>query len=127
MMYDLLIKPEELLPHLGEADWVVIDGRFMLGRPDEKEAQYQKAHIPGAVYAHLKRDLADHVVQGVTGRHPLPSREETARRLGQMGVGPETQVVVYDDVGGALAAGRIWWMLRWIGHEKAAVLDGGWT
>ncbi len=126
MPFTSLITPQELLPHLSDPNWLVIDGRFLLGRPNEKEMQYSRAHIPGAVYAHLKRNLSAPVEPGLTGRHPLPSREETARRFGEMGVGPETQVVVYDDFGGALAAGRAWWLLRWIGHEAVAILDGGW-
>jgi thiosulfate/3-mercaptopyruvate sulfurtransferase len=70
--------------------------------------------------------LADPIVSGVTGRHPLPSPDEAARRFGRLGIGPGVQVVAYDDQGGSLSAVRLWWMLRWLGHDAAAVLDGGW-
>jgi thiosulfate/3-mercaptopyruvate sulfurtransferase len=126
MTYTLLISPHELAAHLDDPDWIVFDCRFLLSQPDEKETDYLKAHIPGAVYAHLDRDLSAPIIPGKTGRHPLPSPEGAARRFGQMGIGPGMQVVAYDDLGGSLAAVRLWWMLRWLGHEAAAVLNGGW-
>lgn len=126
MPYELLISTNELARHIDDAGWLVVDCRFLLLRPDEKQELYQRAHIPGAVYAHLDHDLAAPVVPGVTGRHPLPTREEAAVHFGAMGIGPDTQVVAYDDQGGSLAAVRLWWMLRWLGHSAVAVLDGGW-
>jgi thiosulfate/3-mercaptopyruvate sulfurtransferase len=126
MTYTQLISIEELAAHLDDPGWIVFDCRFLLSQPDEKEKYYLKAHIPGAAYAHLDRDLSAPVILGQTGRHPLPTPEEAARRFGLMGIGPGMQVVAYDDQGGSLAAVRLWWMLRWLGHEAAAVLDGGW-
>lgn len=126
MAYSLLISPQELCTHLEDPGWIIVDCRFLLGQPDEKESAYLEAHLPGAVYAHLDHDLSAPVIQGVTGRHPLPTPQDAAYRFGQMGIGPDMQVVVYDDQAGALAAGRLWWMLRWLGHEAVAVLDGGW-
>jgi thiosulfate/3-mercaptopyruvate sulfurtransferase len=126
MAYELLISTDELAAHLNDPDWLVVDCRFVLSRPNEKAEAYPRAHIPGAIYAHLDQDLSSPVIPGKTGRHPLPTREEAARRFGHMGIGPQTQVVAYDDQGGALAAGRMWWMLRWLGHPAAAILDGGW-
>jgi len=126
MTHTLLISPHLLAAHLDDPNWIVFDCRFLLSQPDEKEADYFKAHIPGAIYAHLDRDLSAQIIPGKTGRHPLPTPEETARRFGRMGIGPGLQVVAYDDQGGSLAAVRLWWMLRWLGHEAAAVLDGGW-
>lgn len=126
MTYTLLISPQELAAHLDDPNWIVFDCRFLLSQPNEKEAYYLKAHIAGAAYAHLDRDLSAPIIPGVTGRHPLPTPEEAARRFGRMGIGPGMQVVAYDDQGGSLAAVRLWWMLRWLGHDAVAVLDGGW-
>lgn len=126
MFYTTLILPAALAEHLHEPNWVVMDCRFTLAEPAAGQNRYLQAHIPGAGYAHLDRDLSSQVIPGVTGRHPLPSSEVAAQRFSQMGIGDDTQVVVYDDAGGALAAVRLWWMLRWLGHEVVAVLDGGW-
>jgi len=126
MIYTNLVSTQALAAHLDDPSWILFDCRFLLSQPEEKETDYLKAHIPGAVYAHLDRDLSAPIVPGKTGRHPLPTAEETAHRFGRMGIGPGTQVVAYDDQGGSLAAVRLWWMLRWLGHESAAVLDGGW-
>ena len=126
MTFTNLVSTSVLAAHLDDPNWIVFDCRFILSQPDEKESYYLKAHIPGAGYAHLDRDLSAPIIPGTTGRHPLPSTEEAARRFGQMGIGPGMQVVAYDDQGGSLAAVRLWWMLRWLGHDSVAVLDGGW-
>lgn len=126
MTYKTLISAKDLVTHLDDPDWVVIDARFSLAQPMLRHAEYLQAHIPGAVYAHLNRDLSGAIIPGVTGRHPLPPPEVAAGFFAKCGLGPGVQVVTYDDMGGALAAGRAWWMLRWLGHESAAVLDGGW-
>jgi thiosulfate/3-mercaptopyruvate sulfurtransferase len=126
MTHTLLVSAQELADHLDDPDWIIFDCRFLLSQPNEKEKYYLKAHIPGAAYAHLDRDLSAPVIPGQTGRHPLPSPAEAARRFGEMGIGPGMQVVAYDDQGGSLAAVRLWWMLHWLGHEASAVLDGGW-
>jgi thiosulfate/3-mercaptopyruvate sulfurtransferase len=126
MIFTTLITTTELARHLDDQDWVILDCRFTLTDPPRGRGDYLQAHIPGAVYAHLDEDLSGRVVQGQTGRHPLPSVETTARTFSNWGIAPGVQVVVYDDAGGALAAGRAWWMLRWLGHEAVAVLDGGW-
>src|SRR5690606_22526222 len=85
-----------------------------------------EAHIPGAVYAHLDEDLSGPIEPGKTSRHPLPDVETFVETLSAWGIDDDTQVVVYDDWGGSIAA-RLWWMLRWLGHEAVAVLDGGWS
>ena len=126
MTAKLLVSTEELAHHLDDPEWLIADCRFTLSRPEEKTEYYLKAHIPGAIYVHLDRDLSSAVIPGVTGRHPLPAPAEAARRFGKMGIGPRVQIVAYDDQGGSLAAVRLWFMLRWLGHEAAAVLDGGW-
>jgi len=126
MTFTSLIRADELAQHLFDPDWIIVDCRFSLANLERGRLNYLKAHIPGAIYAHLDEDLSAPIIPGKTGRHPLPSAEEAARRFGQMGVGPGMQVVAYDDLGGALAAVRLWWMLRWLGHDAVAVLDGGW-
>lgn len=125
MPYTTLISTADLAVALGRPDWAVVDARFVLREPDKGEADYQAGHIPGAVYAHLDRDLSSPHVMGKTGRHPLPPVEQVAATLGRWGIDHSVQVVVYDDSGG-MVAGRLWWMLRWLGHDAAAVLDGGW-
>lgn len=126
MTYSTLIAPQELEPHLDDPEWAVIDCRCLLSDPDYGRRAYQQAHVAGAVYAHLNDDLSGEIVPGKTGRHPLPHVEVAAQRFSAWGIDASTQVVAYDDVGGALAAARLWWMLRWLGHDQAAVLDGGW-
>jgi thiosulfate/3-mercaptopyruvate sulfurtransferase len=124
-MFTTLISPAELPPHLNDPHWIVVDCRFALADANKGRASYEQAHIAGAVYAHLNEDLAAPAIPGLTGRHPLPTPEMAAATFGRLGIGPGTQVVAYDDMGGALAAARLWWMLRWLGHEAVAVLDGG--
>lgn len=124
-MHQTIVEPEVLRAHLDDPDWVVVDCRFSLGDTGRGWASYQDSHVPGAVYAHLDRDLSGPIVPGTTGRHPLPDPEAMAGRLGAWGVGPGVQVVVYDDFKGGIAA-RLWWLLGWLGHDAVAVLDGGW-
>jgi thiosulfate/3-mercaptopyruvate sulfurtransferase len=123
MPFRTIISAQELASHLGAPDWAVVDCRFDLKQPDWGYENYQQYHIPGAVYAHLDRDLSAPITSE-TGRHPLPDPEEMARRLGNWGIDNRTQVVVYDTSGSAYAA-RLWWQLRFLGHEQVAVLDGG--
>ena len=120
MKFSTLISVEGLAQLINEPGWVIVDCRFSLDDPERGRRAYQKAHIPGAVFAHLEEDLSSPVVTGKTGRHPLPEVEVIAAKFGTWGIGPETQVVVYDDSGGAMAA-RLWWLLHWLGHESAAV------
>ena len=101
----------------------VVDCRFSLQDPGAGQQQYLAGHIPQAVYADLDKDLAAAVARG-TGRHPLPAPEAFAATLERLGIGRDTQVVAYDQDSGALAA-RLWWMLRWVGHTNAVLLDGG--
>ncbi len=104
---------------------MLFDCSFDLMNPAAGETAYREAHIPGAAYVHLDRDLSDKSGGGVNGgRHPLPSREKFAAWLGSVGFGNEMQAVVYDRQG-VNYAGRLWWMLKWVGHDNVAVLDGG--
>jgi thiosulfate/3-mercaptopyruvate sulfurtransferase len=123
MAYTTLVEPALLAQHLSDPRWVIVDCRFDLAKPEAGRTQYRSGHIPGARYAHLNEDLSGPITPS-TGRHPLPSPEGFARQLGAWGIDAHTQVVAYDDASGAIAA-RLWWMLHWVGHEAAAVLNGG--
>jgi thiosulfate/3-mercaptopyruvate sulfurtransferase len=125
MTYTTLISTVELALHLADPDWAIFDCRFSLLDPERGRRDYAQAHIPGAIYAHLNEDLSSPIVPGVTGRHPLPTIELAAKKFSDWGIDDHVQVVVYDDAGGSFAA-RLWWMLRWLGHEAVAVLDGDW-
>jgi thiosulfate/3-mercaptopyruvate sulfurtransferase len=129
MSYQTLISAEVLRSHLGDPDWAIVDCRFTLGDPQRGRRDYLQAHIPGAVYAQLEEDLCSPHLPGVTGRHPLPPVDELARKFSEWGIGPGVQVVAYDDWPGAsgAVAARLWWSLRWLGHQAVAVLDGGWN
>ena len=122
-MFDTLISAPQLAQRLGEPGLAVLDCRFDLTRPQWGEQAYAEARIPGALYAHLERDLSS-PPSSATGRHPLPSPAALAESFGRWGIGAHTQVVAYDQGPGAYAA-RLWWLLRWMGQERAAVLDGG--
>jgi len=124
MMYDTLVDPQTLATHLGDPDWVVIDCRFDLADHAAGERAYQAAHIPGAAYAHMEHVLSGPITPS-SGRHPLPDPQALCEWLGRHGIGTHTQVAVYDHSGGAMAV-RLWWLLRWLGHYRAALLDGGW-
>jgi thiosulfate/3-mercaptopyruvate sulfurtransferase len=126
MSYETLINATELLQHLNDSDCLILDCRFSLMDPERGRRDYLKAHIPGALYTHLNEDLSAPVIPGMTGRHPLPPIEKATVVFSNYGIGPGIQVISYDDSGGALAAVRVWWMLRWLGHTAVAVLDGGW-
>ncbi len=102
---------------------VILDCRFDLTAPDAGARAYLAGHIPTARYVDLNRDLSD-PVSAASGRHPLPSPERMAARFEALGIRERSQVVVYDEVNGSFAA-RAWWLLRWLGHAQAAVLDGG--
>ncbi|HAN72087.1 MAG TPA: sulfurtransferase [Actinobacteria bacterium] len=122
--FHTLISVAEFHEHR-DATWVVIDARHDLHDPRAGHAGYESGHIPGAIFAHLDRDLTGIRVPGETGRRPLPEAGDLTEAIRRWGIGPRTQVVVYDNHGGSMAAARLWVLLRWLGHEDAAVLDGG--
>lgn len=123
MSYRTLIDVATLADRLGDPDWRVVDVRHLLSDPAAGERAYLAGHLPGAAFLHLDRDLSGPMNRR-NGRHPLPDPEALAARFGQVGISEKTQVVVYDDAGGMIA-GRLWWLLRWLGHERVALLDGG--
>ena len=123
-----LISTVELAGCLSAPDWLVADCRFELGKPGAGRDAWRAGHIPGAIYVDLEHDLSVPVTSA-SGRHPLPDPADFAQTLSRLGIGNDTQVVCYDAGPGAFAA-RLWWMLRWVGHDAVAVLDGGfaaWT
>lgn len=121
--YTTIVDSETLAAHIHDDTWRVIDCRFQLGKPEAGEQAWRAGHIPGAVYADLERDLSGPPAPGA-GRHPLPERAVLASCFDLWGIGGATQVVAYDDMGGAMAS-RLWWLLRWMGHTEVALLDGG--
>lgn len=120
-MYTTLVSTDILASHLGR-DWVVVDCRFDLQNKSWGHEQYLAAHIPGAVYASLSHDMAGPTT-GSNGRHPLPSIDALSATLGRLGIARGTQVVAYDQDSGMYAS-RLWWLLRYVGHDAVAVLDG---
>jgi thiosulfate/3-mercaptopyruvate sulfurtransferase len=125
LAHTTLVSTAELAAHLDDANWVVFDCRHDLANPDSGAQEYAKSHIPGARFLHLDRDLSA-PTNGKNGRHPLPDPQAFMRTLGAAGADASKQVVAYDAKMGVYAA-RLWWMLRWLGHDNVAVLDGGYV
>ncbi|MGE5170006.1 MAG: sulfurtransferase [Rudaea sp.] len=121
--YGTLISTEELAARLADPSLVIVDTRHELTQPAWGEEAYAKSHLPGARFAHLDRDLSA-ALTGRNGRHPLPTPEAASAFFGSLGIDSSTQVVAYDQGNGHFAS-RLWWMLRWLGHDRVAVLDGG--
>lgn len=127
MPYTTLISTDELAPHLDDPSWVVLDCRHDLTAPVAGRSAYEAGHIPGAQFADLDNALSDKSAGPngkFRGRHPLPERTAFVETLRGWGINHGSQVIAYDAHGGMFAA-RLWWMLRWVGHEAVAVLDGG--
>ncbi|MEJ6001941.1 sulfurtransferase [Paucibacter soli] len=124
-IYRTLIASHELreLVQARAPDLLIVDAGFDLADTEAGTRAHAQGHLPGAHYLHLDRDLSG-AKTGANGRHPLPERGAFAARMAALGLSPKTQVVAYDAQGGMYAA-RLWWMLRWLGHEAVAVLDGG--
>ena len=123
MKADMLVSTETLAAHLGDPDWIVFDLRHDLVKPESGREAWKAAHVPGAYFMHVDQDLSG-AKSGTNGRHPLPEIADFASRMNRCGVAPQRQVVIYDDGGGSFAV-RLWWMLRWLGHERVSLLDGG--
>lgn len=128
-MHRTIVSAEQLNEQRDNPSWVIVDCRFQLSNPSAGRRAYESGHIPGALFADLEEDLSASVPVTDGGRHPLPAAGDQIDLFGRLGIGTGTQVVVYDDAGGMIA-GRLWWMLRYLGHEAVALLDGGiqrWT
>lgn len=123
MTLTTIVSTDEVAKHLNDPSWALIDCRFQLDDPDAGRLDYLKSHVPGAIYAHLDDDLSGPIVAGKTGRHPLPDMDAFVNTLSHWGIDESTQVIAYD-TNSAVYAGRLWWMLRWLGHDQVAVLDG---
>lgn len=125
--WDTLVEAPALAAALGREDLRIVDARFSppaVNDPDWGREEYFRSHVPGSRYADLNKDLSDLGRSG-EGRHPLPQWPLFAAKLGLWGIRPDTQVVVYDAGDGSMAAARLWWLLRVLGHRAVAVLDGG--
>lgn len=123
MNQDLLASVEEVKRMMVAGNILLVDCRFLLDKPQAGYEAYLAGHIPGAVYANLDVDLSSPVTQ-TSGRHPLPGEDEFAAFLARIGWLPGRRMVVYDDMGGAIA-GRLWWLMKYFGYGSAAMLDGG--
>ncbi len=121
----LLVSTDWLGAHLDDPRVRVADVRWYLLKPDQGREEYQQGHIPGAIYFHIDHDLAMPPYEG-PGRHPLPTPEKFADVASRAGIGRDTHVVAYDSTGGAVAA-RLWWLVRYFGHDDVSLLDGGIT
>jgi thiosulfate/3-mercaptopyruvate sulfurtransferase len=123
MFLTTIIGTKTLASHLGDPGFVIVDCRYNLGDEGWGEREYRTRHIPGAAYAHLGHDLAG-TKTGTNGRHPLPDTDSLRRTFSRLGIADGVQVVAYDQDTGIYAS-RLWWLLRWFGHDAVAVLDGG--
>ena len=121
-----IVSVEWLREHAGDPRLMLLDARFSLDDEEWGQRAYLEGHIPGAVYADTATHLAGEIIPGVTGRRPFPDAEVFAAQLGLWGIDESTQVVTYDADGGRMSAARVWLMLKWMGHDRVAVLDGGW-
>jgi thiosulfate/3-mercaptopyruvate sulfurtransferase len=123
-MFTTLVSPADFAAHLDDPQWIVFDCRHDLADTGSGKRAYDEGHIPGARFVHLDNDLSGPMT-GRNGRHPLPDAARFCARLTALGMTADKQAVAYDASGGCYAA-RLWWLLRRVGHESAAVLDGGW-
>jgi thiosulfate/3-mercaptopyruvate sulfurtransferase len=122
--FSTLVTVAQLQDHLFDADWCVLDVRHDLMDTESGRRSYAAGHIPNAVFAHIDDDLSGRKT-GRNGRHPLPARADLVQAFGRWGIDNDTQIVAYDASGGQFAV-RVWWLARWLGHSRVAVLDGGW-
>ena len=120
-----IVSMRWLLARMYESDVAIVDCRFLLGQPDAGREAYEAGHIPGAVYLDLEKDLSAPITEH-GGRHPLPDPAALASRLAKAGIGSNSRIIAYDDQGG-MNASRLWWLLRYLGHEQVYVMDEGFS
>jgi thiosulfate/3-mercaptopyruvate sulfurtransferase len=125
MNYTTFITAQEAEKNLQNPNVLFIDCSFSLADEYWGLNEYEKKHIPNAIYADLNKDLSAEIIPGKTGRHPLPLKEDLIATFSRLGIDRNTQVIAYDSQFGALAAARLWWLLKWSGHKNVAVLSGG--
>ena len=125
MTYETILSCTDLLANLNSKNWLIVDCRFDLTQPEWGETEYRELHIPGAVYTNVDTDLSG-AKTPLTGRHPLPDPEDFRKSMSRLGIDDQTQVIAYDSTAGSFAA-RLWFLLRFYGHTKVAVLDGGFS
>lgn len=123
MTYQALVSAESLFENLDHPDWVILDCRDLLTDAGFGHRSYLESHIPNASFCFLFDDFSS-AITPTTGRHPLPDMEKLSQKLGSLGIDENSQVVVYDDMSGAIAA-RMWWQIRTLGHKNVALLNGG--
>lgn len=126
MKLSTLVSTDILADNFTNPDWVIVDCHFLLDDLEAGRKAYHRAHIPGAIYAHLDEHLTGPIIPGKTSRHPLPDIDTFAKALSSWGIDEKTQVIAYDNRGGGIAV-RLWWMLKWLGHDAVAVLDGSFS
>jgi thiosulfate/3-mercaptopyruvate sulfurtransferase len=119
-----LVSVDQLHDHLFHPQWCIVDVRHDLLEPEAGRRAYAAGHIPGAAFAHIDDDLSGNK-SGHNGRHPLPARDDLVAAFRRWGISNDTQIIAYDAQGGQFAV-RLWWLARWLGHSKVALLDGGW-
>ena len=122
-MPELLISTQQLADQLSDRDMIICDCRHDLMDLEKGRRAYAEGHIPGAHFLHLDDDLSG-AKNGKNGRHPLPDIATFAQKIGSIGIDHSKRVIAYDDAGGPYAS-RLWWLLRWLGHDNVTILDGG--
>ena len=126
-MYETLLSVDELANLINDhTPVIIVDCRFLLANVNWGLEEYMRSHIPNAIYAHMNEDLSGPIISGETGRHPLPDPAVFVEWVQKAGISNQSQVIVYDQGNGGMAA-RLWWLMRWLGHDAVAVLDGGWV
>ncbi|MFF2015741.1 sulfurtransferase [Paenibacillus sp. NPDC058177] len=123
--WNSIVSVEWLKANMQDPNVVIVDCRFVMGDAEAGRQAYESSHIAGAVYLDLEKDLSGPIEEH-GGRHPLPDPATLAHRLSQVGISNASKVFAYDSQGGMMAS-RLWWLLRYLGHEQAAILDGGWS
>ena len=124
MRFTTVVSTDQLAQHLDDPEWIIFDCRFTLTNTEAGKLAYQQGHISGARYVHLDDDMSSPVTPN-SGRHPLPDIKIFSEKLSRWGVDSSKQVVVYDDSFGSMAV-KMWWLLRWLGHDNVALLNGNW-